>query len=144
MIQEPWVAGDGDRARQIDRIVAPELGSIDNGMCDQGGVIASLWKRQTARPASNSGATGHEVKFLAGKPAEAFDSCWRSWGRPRKRRRPSVIKAIPRRQSYLSCRCAVIVDIDNIRIAGEDTGCRPRPRCWREVNAAAGISMGYF
>jgi hypothetical protein len=72
---EPGVTGDGNAARQIDRVVAAEPRTVDIGMGDKGGAIAlvaetpdragrgGLEVRQTDRGASID-EIGHGVKAL--------------------------------------------------------------------------------
>jgi hypothetical protein len=55
-LKEPRVAGYGDAARQIDRVVAAKLGTVNLGMGDKGGAVAFI-----AEAPDRAGLRGLEI-----------------------------------------------------------------------------------
>ena len=145
---EPGVAGDGDAAGQIDRVVAAELGAVNLGMGDKGGAIALV-----AETPDRAGLGGLEVRLAdhgpgvdeigrRGRNPRWQDRCNGSrpparWWRPGPRApgtaatqsacqqgRSRLFRGempFRNRVPFLSCRCAVIVGADNIRVGGHWT-----------------------
>ena len=54
---EPRIAGKGDAAREIDRVVAAEPGAVDLGMSGKGGTVALI-----AETPDRSGLGGLEIR----------------------------------------------------------------------------------
>ena len=81
---EPGIAGEGDAARHVDRIVAAELRAIDVGMGDKGGAVALIaetpdragFRRlEVGQPQHRMAVDeiGDGVEAIDREPAEAVD-----------------------------------------------------------------------
>ena len=79
---EPGITGNRDAARQIDRVVAAELGTVNLGMGDKGGAVALVAKApddagldglelRQAELGAGIGEIGHRVVTLDGQAGEA-------------------------------------------------------------------------